>query len=565
MNDSLTRWRPLLLVILVLALAPYFIRIGASSLWDSNEAFYTETPREMMESGDYINPTFNYQPRFNKPPVSYWVVIAFYKLFGVSASSERLSIVLAAMVMIGIAYSLGNLIHSGEAGLLAAIALAIAPRFLMFSRRIVIDLYVAMFMAMALLFFVLSESRTARRRLWLVLMYVFIGLGILTKGPAAGILPAAVVLIYLAANRKLGRVREMMLPTGILIVAAVVLPWYLAIYARHGWAYISMFLFKDNLSRYTQTGWGPRRGVFFYLPVVIGDMFPWSMLLPAGLWLAFRRSDSPATETDSVGGSPNRYGPVFLLAIWIAAIVIFYSVSRSKEDLYILPVYPAAAALAGWIIAWLLSGKLDGRIARFANAMLITMGGLLVIAGVGGLYFFGQGIYRLVGATALGSIAIAAGLFTIAACWVRKHRHAILASAVSLVLFNWTFMIATLPDFERYKPVRSFCDVLSATAGPDALIGYYRIAYPSMVFYLQRQIFEYHQSEEIVTALCSSRPVYCVMLAQEYESMKPSLPVPTYVLASHPVFKVKLKSIRDRSELPQVVLISNITGETLAQ
>ena len=100
MDDSLTRWRPLLLVILVLALAPYFIKIGASSLWDSNEAFYTETPREMMESGDYINPTFNYQPRFNKPPVSYWVVIAFYKLFGVSASSERLAIVLAAMVMI---------------------------------------------------------------------------------------------------------------------------------------------------------------------------------------------------------------------------------------------------------------------------------------------------------------------------------------------------------------------------------------------------------------------------------------------------------------------------------
>src|SRR5262249_22982054 len=206
-----------------------------------------------------------------------------------------------------------------------------------------------------------------------------------------------------------------------------------------------------------------------------------------------------------------------------------------------------------------LSGDLDGRIARLANAMLITMGVLLVIAGVGGLYFFGQGIYKLVGATALGSIGIASGLFTIPPRLGRKHRHAILSSPVSLVLFNWTFMIATLPDFERYKPVKSFCEVLNETAAPEALIGYYRIAYPSMVFYLQRQIFEYHQTEEIVSALCSSRPVYCVMLAQEYEAMKASLPVPTYVLASHPVFKVKLKSIRDRSELPQVLLRSNIT------
>jgi len=426
-------------------------------------------------------------------------------------------------------------------------------------------LFMMLFMALALMFFVLSENRTARRHLWLVLMYVFIGLGVLTKGPAAGILPAAAVFIYLAANRELRRMREMMLPTGILIVAAVVLPWYIAIYAQHGWAHIATFIFKDNLSRYTETGWGPRRGVFFYLPVVIGDMFPWSMLLPVGLWLAFRRTASRAADAEASSGSPRRYGLMFLFAIWIAVIVIFYSISRSKEDLYILPVYPAAAALVGCVLARLVSGEFNGRIARFTNALVISMGSLLVLGGVGGLYFFGNGVYGLVGVTALGSIAIVAGLFTIMACCARKHRPAIVASAVSLVLFNSTFTTATLPDFERYKPVKSFCEFLSSTAPPEALIGYYRIAYPSMVFYLQRQIFEYHQSDEIVAALCSNRPVYCVMLAQEYEAMKTSLPVPTYVLASHPVFKVKLKSIGDRSDLPQVVLISNITGETLAQ
>jgi len=84
MKTSLARTRVILIILLALAAAPYFIGLGASSLWDSNEAFYAQTPREMIESGDYINPSFNYQPRFNKPPLSYWVVAAFYKLFGVS-------------------------------------------------------------------------------------------------------------------------------------------------------------------------------------------------------------------------------------------------------------------------------------------------------------------------------------------------------------------------------------------------------------------------------------------------------------------------------------------------
>ena len=92
MDISRHRARIALLSVLALAVAPYFVGLGASSLWDSNEAFYAETPREMIESGDLINPSFNYQPRFNKPPLSYWVVAASYKLFGVSEAVERLSV-----------------------------------------------------------------------------------------------------------------------------------------------------------------------------------------------------------------------------------------------------------------------------------------------------------------------------------------------------------------------------------------------------------------------------------------------------------------------------------------
>ena len=61
-------------VLLFLALCPYFVDLGGSSIWDANEAFYVETPREMIERGDYVFPTFNYEPRVNKPVLSYWIV-----------------------------------------------------------------------------------------------------------------------------------------------------------------------------------------------------------------------------------------------------------------------------------------------------------------------------------------------------------------------------------------------------------------------------------------------------------------------------------------------------------
>ena len=86
----------ILAVLLALAVVPYFIDLGGSAIWDANEAFYVETPRQMMVRGDYITPSFNDEPRINKPVLSYWIVAAFYHAFGVSVGVERLTIALGS-------------------------------------------------------------------------------------------------------------------------------------------------------------------------------------------------------------------------------------------------------------------------------------------------------------------------------------------------------------------------------------------------------------------------------------------------------------------------------------
>jgi 4-amino-4-deoxy-L-arabinose transferase-like glycosyltransferase len=232
----------LLPLLLILAVVPYFVGLGASSIWDANEAYYVETPREMLESGDYVNPSFNYEPRFNKPVLSYWMVAGLYKLFGVSVAVQRLAIAAAAMVIVGGAFVLARATSPHAlAPLLAALGLAAGPRLFMFSRRILVDMAITAMMTLTLVFFALAERYPERRRLFLTLMYASVGLGVLTKGPIAAVIPMLVFVTYLAMHRELRRLREMMIPAGVFIALAVAAPWYVALYLQHGWMYITEF------------------------------------------------------------------------------------------------------------------------------------------------------------------------------------------------------------------------------------------------------------------------------------------------------------------------------------
>ena len=89
--------------------------LGNSAIWDANEAFYVETPREMLEAHDFVNPSFNYLPRFNKPVLSYWIVAGLYKVFGVSVARAALRASRSARcVIIACAFVLARACGSGS-------------------------------------------------------------------------------------------------------------------------------------------------------------------------------------------------------------------------------------------------------------------------------------------------------------------------------------------------------------------------------------------------------------------------------------------------------------------
>ena len=531
----------LLAALLLAAILPYFVNLGVSSIWDANEAFYAQTPREMIEAGDYVTPSFNFQLRMNKPVLSYWNVAASYQLFGISEWSERLPIALGALVIVGVAFALGRLLAGTVAGLLSAVILATSPRLLLLARRIIIDIHITMWMALVLLCFALAETRPQRRRLYLCLMYVAAGFGVLTKGPVAVFLPAVVFFIYLASQKRLGDLRHMLLPTGALISLAIVVPWYYLLYREHGWEYISSFIFGENLGRYAEAIGEQSRGMLFYFPVMLADLFPWSLMIPLALWWAIRyRWQDRATR---------------LLVLWIAVIVVFFSLSGTKEDLYILPIVTAEVALIGAMVATALEDVTVARPAAWGAAATAV---LLLVTGSAALWFFAIARrYSLDGATFVGAVATAGAVAALVWLVRRKLLASVTTIAVSLIVIVWCVVVCTLPDFERYKPVRPFSDIIRSRASIGAIVGSYKFSLPSMVFYLHRPVMEVLLPDHLRAVFYSSSDVYFIMAEDEYTNIKDRLPVDTYVLARQPMFDLRPKNFLDGTELPQFVLISN--------
>jgi 4-amino-4-deoxy-L-arabinose transferase-like glycosyltransferase len=558
MPDRNHRWA--LAALLAVAVLPYFIGLGDSAIWDANEAFYVETPREMIERGDYVSPTFNYEPRFNKPVLSYWIVAGFYQAFGISVGVQRLAVTLGAMGLLASAFLLAWLAASGttgrgspalDAALWAALGLAVSPRLLMLARRIFIDIYISLFLALTLVCFAAAERFPGRRRLFLALMYVSIGLGMLTKGPVAVVLPGLAFAGYLLAYRELRRVRSMMIPAGVLIVAAIVVPWYAALYARDGWTNIVSFFVGENLDRFT-SGLGVRveRGPLFYLPVLFSDSFPWAAFLVAA-FIAWWRERRHAHGQ----GDPSRRVRT-LLWIWIAVFVGFFSLSAGKQDLYIFPIVPAVAALAGWVLA----RAIGGRERTPAAISAAVAGSALLIVGGGLLYLFEAvgASYALEGVGVIAAIGIGTGVLAVVYGWRERVGAAAFSLASGFVALSFVFVLRTLPSFEAYKPVPGFAATIARRAGPGDLVTTYEQAMPSLTFYLGRHVDALFNLDDLIRSLRSGKRVYTVMSNEDYQRVRGDLPGRVCVIDSRPTFDVRLRTVLERKPLPQLIVLTNV-------
>jgi 4-amino-4-deoxy-L-arabinose transferase-like glycosyltransferase len=320
-------------------------RLGSAPLINPDEGRYAEVPREMVASGDWVTPRLNGVPYFEKPPLVYWAVAACERYFGPSEWSVRLAPALFAVGGILLAYAAARKLYGREAGFWASVILGTSLLYLALGHLVGLDMAVSVLMSATLFCFILAvREQPGWGRRWLFYgLYASAALATLTKGLMGFLITGAVMFLWLLLLGQWRRLRPLYLPSGLLLFAAMAVPWHILVARSNpGWAHF--YFIHEHWERYLDKGHGRYQPAWFFIPVLILGLFPWTGFL----WSSFR---------DALAGGWSRRkenAEAWFLAIWPAFIFLFFSASKSKLIPYILPVFPPIAVVSGrWLSATL--------------------------------------------------------------------------------------------------------------------------------------------------------------------------------------------------------------------
>ncbi|SHJ12960.1 4-amino-4-deoxy-L-arabinose transferase [Cruoricaptor ignavus] len=350
--------------LLLLVFAASLYHLGGWGVTETSEARYAEIPREMLEAGDWIYPRYLGILHFDKPPMTYWITMLSYKIFGISEFSARFPLQLAFLLQIFIVYKLSELLFKErDTALLSAICYASLPLVLMSIRNLTTDAYLNTFTLLTVYFYALY--RKSHRIPWLLAASVSLGLGVLTKGPFAFIVPVCALYPVNKAFPAPDLWRRHWLAVvfcGIL-AAAVGGSWFLYL-IRQSPEFYNFFIREQFIDRVSNADSLKRSEPFWYyfafLPLLI---FPCLGLL---LHWIFNVRKKPSEA--------NRLGFFTVLLP-----LIIFSLSSSKLVLYILSVSPFIAVCLGKIFSEMGSKSLS-RVFVFnaAFALLLYLGLILL-------------------------------------------------------------------------------------------------------------------------------------------------------------------------------------------
>lgn len=462
--------------IAALAAVIFLTNLGATGLWDMDEALYTTCAREMFDRDDWVVPWFNGQMFPEKPPLMFWTMMAGFELFGVNEFGARF---FSAVIGIGTAlaaFHIGRILCSARVGLWTGIVTASTIIFTVSARAATVDAALTLATTLAFLFFMIARHSSATR-LPLALMYACVGVAVLAKGPVGMVLPFGAMGLYLLLAdgwRNVLRSVWWLRPfTAIAVVAAVAVPWYVMVGIRTDGEWLRKFFIEFNLRPFKQPilGHGDGSSYFhrtaavlislsyylYHIPAILVGFFPWSILLGPTVVDIVRRVRSRDPWRDAS----------ILALCWFGTWFVFWSICKTKLPHYLLPAYPALALLvACFIDRWQTEPASLGRWwlrNAWISMVIAGVGIAIAIPFVAAKFLPGEELIGLVGL-----ILVAGGAW----CWWktarRQHREALIGLTVTAVVFlTTTFGFAAL-RVDRHQNARPIMAAIRADCGADA-------------------------------------------------------------------------------------------------
>ncbi len=547
-------------VLLLLALCGilFFWNLGALGLTDRDEGRNAEAGREMLETGDWMSPTFNYEPRYAKPALVYWLMGASYKTFGVSEFAARFPSAIFGLGLVLMLYLFLTRLRDANTGLLGALMLTLNLQMIGLNRMALTDSVLIFFTTLSLFAFWLGFQTTRERRPWMWVCYVAMGIATLAKGPVGFLVPLIVVSLYLSLTKQWRQFWQEGRPlAGTALTILIALPWYAGMWWLHGSEYTDSAQ-ANTVGRFLKPMEGHSFGFLFYVPVLLLGFFPWSGWLlfawPQTFksWRAAQKTDVTGdTSRMTTGGTTDHAAlsgespapssltphpsPIdkldWFAAAWIFATFVFFTLSSTRLPHYIGPLFPAAAILTASY--WSRCVREPSTRGANASVHLVMWLGFLLAGAMACLPWIYDTMlaskltkeYPLATQLSLGHgpyvaatvLLVGMGLVGLFGLSETRRNAAFWAASGSLFGVVLVLMIFVLPAANRFfvAPQQELAYAAGLNLKPDEQLIAYGATRPSTAFYARRKVLFVGSGEEEKLRTALSQPGRSMILLPE--------------------------------------------------
>lgn len=332
-----------LLILIALFSLAYFVSNMGADLIRAGEGRAAEIAREMLERGNFVLPSLNYEVSghtLTKPPLYHWMLIATGAPFDWQNWAVRMTSVLAALGSIWVVFLFGRQMFSYRAAVLSALVLSTSIVFLGNSSAARMDVFFS-FLILSSVYCFWMALNIKHESWWIYGFYATSAMGVLTKGPVGVLFPLVVAIILLMNSSERNSWRRYVPIKGVLLFFVLALPWYIMLVITAPPGLANNFIFGQlahwwaGSSNVAASGGKP---FTYYLPHIIVGLFPWSLFLPAAVVIGIRS----ARKEGNAG--------IKSMLIWFVGGFILFSLGGKKAARYLLPIMPPFALIMGFYL-----------------------------------------------------------------------------------------------------------------------------------------------------------------------------------------------------------------------
>lgn len=530
----------------------FLFNIGKRDLWAPDEPRYAQVAKEMRDSGNFIVPHLNSKPYPDKPPLLFWLINVFSLPFGkITALSSRLPSAFAGIgCCVALFYLAKSLYRNTRIALMASLILATSSKFLWMAHRVAFDVLLTLLVTLSILFFYKGYTEQKNKGWYYIFFYVLMAFGVLAKGPIGFILPFLTVLTYLILKRDVGILKDTRPWIGGILFTIIVFTWIYLAGVYGGKEYTNQILFKQNVGRFASS-FAHKRPFYYYFINFPVNFLPWSVFIPSVVIYLFsqkgrgkipniltirnfktkilRRS---SLQNNNIYHSGRNEESLLLPLVWFAVVFIFFSIVSGKRDIYVLPLYPAAALFIAWFLNEFIEQSQENYFRKTGYYPCYILCGISLVLGV----FFPVAVYKAFPQYITTAIPFTIILFIagIVMLYLIKHARIIPFFFTFVFVIGITFNVSTvrvIPILDQYKSAKEICDKAKAMMKPDERLAMYNFFRDPYLFYTDRNSIEViAKSDDLRKFLNSQERVFLFIQEKDFKKISKLPEMPLFVL-----------------------------------